>query len=259
MTHKDRLGASVRVALLEKIALLIGVAQARQDFDLILIHGAGAAGHQLAKQYQLSSGTLGDEQKFTGALLTCAANQRLNNTLFEIFASRGVRIFPVHTASTIIQKNKAIAYCDMHLIRAALQRNCWPMLYGEMVFDEELEMSICSGDAISAFLARELGAQKIFFASDIDGIFNKDPHLHKDAKLIKKTSLSELLNSADIKMTGSHNVDVTGGLCGKIKSFNLGKENSLQAVEIFNGLQEENYENIFLGKEFSHTIIEIKK
>ncbi len=259
MTHKDRAGASVRVALLEKIAHCISEAQIRNDFDLILIHGAGAAGHQLAKQYQLSSGTLGDVQRFQGALLTCAANQRLNNTLFEIFASRGVRIFPVHTASTIIQKNKAIEYCDTNIIKESLRRNCWPILYGEMVFDRELEMSICSGDAIAAFLVGEMGAQKIFFASDIDGIFNKDPHLHKDAKLIEKISLSELLNSADIKMTGSHNVDVTGGLWGKIKSFNLEKESSLQTVEIFNGLQEENYENIFLGKEFAHTSIEIKK
>jgi isopentenyl phosphate kinase len=127
-----------------------------------------------------------------------------------------------------------------------------------MVFDEKLDMSICSGDAIAPYLAKKLGAEKIFFASDIDGIFDQDPHLQKDAKLIEKINLNKIKNNNKIKLTDSHNVDVTGGLSGKIKNIDLKHNISLKSVEIFNGLKYENYEKIILGKKFPHTFIKIK-
>lgn len=257
-THKDDLGGLARTSLLKKIALAIKSAQYEKDFDLILIHGAGAGGHQLAKKYNLAVGTNGEKEKLKGALLSCIANQKLDNAIFEIFVSAGVNVFPIHTASTIVQKNKKISYCDMRMISEALRRDCVPILYGEMVFDEELEMSICSGDAIAPYLAKKLEAQKIFFASDIDGIFDRDPHIHKDAKLIENVYLGEILNNDKIEITESHSVDVTGGLLGKIKNLNLKDMNSLQSVEIFNGLNEKNYTDIFLEKKFPHTVIKIK-
>ena len=257
-THKDKPGISIRTELLEKIARAIKKAQAQKKFDLILIHGAGSAGHQLVKKYDLNSGTDGDKRKINGALHVCNAIQKLDNALFEIFISCGLNIFPVHTASTIIQKNKKITRFPTEIISDSFQNKCIPVLYGEMVFDEDLGMSPCSGDAIASLLARKFGAQKIFFASDIAGIFDKDPHLHADAKLIEKINLSKIWKDDKIKITGSHSVDVTGGLLGKIKSLDLKHKDSLKSVEIFNGLNEKNYSDILLGNKFPHTIIRIK-
>lgn len=257
-TRKDRPGISVQSELLKKIALSIRKAKIKKDFNLILIHGAGAAGHQLAKKYDLRVGVKGDENKFHGSLLSSIANQKLNNAIFEIFVSSGLRIFPAHTASTIIQKNNKISYCNLKIIKEALKKDGVPILYGEMVFDEKLDMSICSGDAIAPYLAKKLGAEKILFASDIDGIFDQDPHIHKDAKLIENIDLNKIRNNSKIKLTSSHNVDVTGGLSGKVKNIDLKHNISLRSVEIFNGLKSENYEKIILGKKFPHTLIKIK-
>jgi molybdenum storage protein len=41
-------------------------------------------------------------------------------------------------------------------------------------------------------LAEVLGMKKLVFVKDVDGLFDRDPHKHKDAKLIKKTTLDEL-------------------------------------------------------------------
>ena len=41
--------------------------------------------------------------------------------------------------------------------------------------------------------AEVLGMQKIIFVKDEDGLYNKDPKKHADAKLIKRTTLSKLL------------------------------------------------------------------
>ena len=68
-TYKNRPGFSVRSSLLKKIAISIREAQKKENFDLILIHGAGAAGHQLAKQYGLQRGTGKNQKKMHGAFL----------------------------------------------------------------------------------------------------------------------------------------------------------------------------------------------
>ncbi|MFA7209469.1 MAG: isopentenyl phosphate kinase [Parcubacteria group bacterium] len=257
-THKDREGVSVRTDLLGKIARSIKRAQAKKKFDLILIHGAGAAGHQMAKKYGLENGSVGDSGKFKGSLLCNLEIQKLDNAVLEVFVSNGMEVFPIRTSSVIVQKNKGIGYFDTRMIEESLNRGCPPMLYGEMVFDSELDMSACSGDTIAVFLARKMKAEKIFFASDIDGIFDRDPHRHSDAKLVENIGLKEILNSDKIKISGSHSVDVTGGLGGKIKSLGLKHGSHLKTVEIFNGLEGKNFENVLLGKNFPHTVIKIK-
>jgi isopentenyl phosphate kinase len=252
-THKNRLGVSVRKKLLREIAEAIAETKKKKDFDMILIHGAGAAGHQLAHKYDLKNGVRDNQEKWQGAFESRLVNQRLNNAIAKIFNSAGLRITPAHTASVIIQENKKIAHCNLQLIKEALRWNCIPLLYGEMVFDTKLGMSICSGDAIAPYLAEKLTVNKIFFATDVDGIFDRDPHMHKNASLLKEIDLMNIKKNA--KLTKSHNVDVTGGLEGKIASLNSDSANSLRVVEIFNGLLSENFKRAISGENFAHTKI----
>jgi len=250
-THKNRPGLSVRILLLKKIGQSIKKSQEKGSFNLILIHGAGAAGHQLAKKYNLQEGVGLHPKKWYGALISRIANNKLNTAIAETFTKVGLKIAPVHTASAIIQKDKKISHCNLKMIQEVLRQNCIPILYGEMVFDTKLGMSICSGDAIAPYLAKKLGAKKIMFASDIDGVFTQDPHIYKGAELIEKINLEEIDQKA--KVSHSHNVDVTGGLLGKINKMEF--SDNLQSIEIFNGLVPENYQKILLGQNFSHTII----
>lgn len=253
-TYKNRSGFSVRKSLLKKIAKSIKEAQKKEKFDLVLIHGAGAAGHQLARKYRLQKGTGKNEKKQHGAFLSRFTNQKLNVAVAESLYRGGLKIVSVHTASAIVQKNKKIFHCDFGIIKKSLTEEFIPLLYGEMVFDEELGMSICSGDAIAAYLTKKLGAKKIFFASDTEGIFDKDPHLFKNARLAEKISLKDI--EKKIKLSESHNVDVTGGMSGKIKNLKFVIGNQVEAVEIFNGLKMENYKKVFLGEKFPHTVIQ---
>jgi len=254
-THKDRLGISVRTSLMNKVALSIRQAQKEKDFDLILIHGAGAAGHQLAHQYGLQNGTGSNLRKWKGALLSRLANGKLNGALAEIFVTAGLRVTSLHTASVITQKNKKISDFNIQLVKIALTNNCIPILYGEMVFDYHLGMTICSGDAIASYLAKKLKVQKIFFASDIDGIFTRDPHLHKEARLIQKINFRNIKKNAVI--SESHNTDVTNGLSGKIEEIKSLLKSNVSTVEIFNGLVYQNYRLALLGKKFVHTKVEL--
>ncbi len=244
----------MRKSLLKKIASFIKTALKEKRIKLILIHGAGAAGHQLAQKYGLQKGTKGNEKKLQGAFLSRFANQKLNVAVAEALYQGGLKVASIHTASAIVQKNGKITNCNLKIIKDALNEEIIPLLYGEMVFDDNLGMSICSGDAIVSFLAKKLNAKKVFFASDTDGIFNKDPHIYKNAFLIKKLVIKDIKNK--IKLADSHNVDVTGGMRGKIANIEDLMKKSVNSVKIFNGLNAENYKKAISNEEFPHTEIQ---
>ena len=252
-TDKQGARRSVRKELLFQIAQQIRDAQKKGDFDLILIHGAGSFGHLLAHQYALTKGTGEEEKKIHGALLSRQANQRLNADLTKLFFSAGLKIVPVHTASVITHDKGCITSFDMKALVLAITKGYVPLLYGDMVFDETLGMSICSGDGIGAYLAEKLNATKMFFASDIKGVFDKDPHLFSDAKLIEKIALSNIHSAGNI--SHSHSIDATGGLGGKISSLAGLHGSTVRSIEIFNGLVPENYSKVLRGESFMHTTI----
>jgi isopentenyl phosphate kinase len=240
VTQKHRVGVYIRRQLLARIAKECAEALSKNDnLRLIIVHGAGSAGHQLADKYGLKDGTKGDPLKLYGSLLTQVADQKLNLQINELFIKNGLMVTPIHTASFIIQNDKAITNKNFDVIDCALELKCIPIMYGEMVFDEKLGMSVCSGDSITMLLANKYNATKIIFASDIDGIFNKDPHKHNDAKMIKNTTIASMMSDKKIKLSGSHNVDVTGGLQNKIAVLaNSVTSPALKSVVVCNGLKK---------------------
>jgi isopentenyl phosphate kinase len=253
ITDKQGSRLSIRKKLLEQIASSIKLAKEKNNFKLILIHGAGSFGHLLAKEYELATGTGKNEKKIKGAILSRISNQKLNGIFTQTFFSQGLNIAAVHTASVILQKNKKIEKFNLENIKQALEKNYIPVLYGDMVFDEKLGMSICSGDNIGAYLAKKLKAERIFFASDIDGVFDSDPHFNKNAKLLEEIDLKNIYKKS--KLSKSHSIDTTGGLLGKVESLSELKNSKVRSVEIFNGFKPDNYEKVFLNKKFPHTTI----
>jgi uridylate kinase len=51
-----------------------------------------------------------------------------------------------------------------------------------------------STDTAASLRASEMGCSKIIKATKVNGIFDKDPNLHKDAKLIKNITYSEVIS-----------------------------------------------------------------
>ena len=252
-TRKDRESLSVRTSLMRKTAQALRSGLEEKPCRLILIHGSGSAGHRLAHDFDLRYCTGNDTKKIQAALLSQRANQRLDAMLKDIFVDAGLPIVSVHSASVIIQNNSVIENFSTKTIAHALNHGQIPLLYGEMVPDTLLNFSVCSGDTIASFLAQKFTAEKICFASDIDGIFTGDPHRFPDATLIERLDFERLGTQSGI--TGSHSVDVTGGLGGKLEQLDPLRDSSVRSVEIFNGLKAEHYRDILLELPFLHTTI----
>ncbi len=253
-TEKSAGVAKVRRALLLRIFKTVRTSLPKEA-EFIIIHGAGSFAHPLAKKYNLKSGTGAHREGKHGAVLTRLSTQKLNTEILELAVKAGLPATSVHTGSMFTQANGFRMRANLDIVEHALKEGYMPLLYGEMVFDATLGMTVCGGDRIAAYLAEKLPVERIFFASDVDGIFTDDPHLNKKAKLVNTVSLAR--DMKQFSLGESHSVDVTGGLKGKIETCaNLFKTaKTLKEMHIFNGLKIKNYAAILSSATFPHTTI----
>jgi len=80
------------------------------------------------------------------------------------------------------------------------------------------ELALGDNDKLSALVATLLKADKLIIASDIDGLYDKNPYLHKDAVLIKEVFN---LESVQKYIQERDNGLGTGGMTTKIKAIEI--------------------------------------
>ncbi|MBU0662731.1 MAG: isopentenyl phosphate kinase [Candidatus Diapherotrites archaeon] len=218
ITNKESGEASVREEAVARIADEIKRASTKAQFKLVVVLGAGPFGHVPVEKYGINNGVRTDEQK-KGYEETRKSMRSLAGKITEIFASQGVNAKDVQDSAGIKQKNKDVVEFETSHIRQILgqDNSTIPLMYGDMVPDSELGASVISGDVIVSHLAKKLNAKKVFFGTDVDGIYSSDPKSDNGAEAIKKIT-SENFSSVLEGVSGSSATDVTSGMRGKLES-----------------------------------------
>ena len=198
---------------------------------LIIVHGAGSFGHPFAKKYEIGS-NIKNEEDFTykkhGFCLTQSWVKKLNTLVCDNLRENGVLAVSIQPSSFVITKNKRIYSCNLDLINKYLELGFVPVIYGDVVpdLDEYIKICVLSGDQIIKYLGENLKPTRVILGSDVDGIYTKDPKKYNDAELMNTVTSCE-----DLMAEGSLNVDVTGGMSGKltelIKLAQLGVESEI--------------------------------
>lgn len=253
ITYKGHPSGKLRLGRIKEIAKEIKRAQDKKDFDLILINGTGSYGHPVAKKYNTISG-IKNKTQLQGFCEVKYVVNLLTTKLNKVFFAIGLNVFSCQTSSLVIQNRGKIISFDIEPIKNSLFLGLIPILSGDVTTDISWGGSICSGDTIAPYLARELKATKLLFASDVDGIFDQDPHENKNAKLIpiiNKQNLPEFISS----IGNSFHLDVTGGMRGKLLSIRK-YSNTKAKIIIFNGLRKNSIFKAILGEKIG-TIIDL--
>lgn len=229
-----------RVDVLTDIMQGLAVAVSHSQDDVVLIHGAGSYGHAIAAAHALVRGVCGDAEKRNAAKMCQSQVATLHEIVMTAAIGQGIPVRSIKTHEVIVQTAGHISSFDMSPIHAARGAGYIPVLYGDVVPDTEWEYSICSGDTIAAHLATSLGAFRLVFASDIDGIYTADPHLYGDAILLQEILVEDIIEESIAGIGPSHHTDVTGGLYGKLQSFaHMMEASQLKEVIVYNGLQKD--------------------
>ena len=234
LTNKDSKESEVDTEILKRIASEIKNSLDSSSKELIIVHGAGSFGHPPAKKYKI--GEVFDEseypQKRIGFCETQNAVKKLNMYVCEAFIKEGLPVVAIPASSFMTAKNKRISEGNLDSFKRYLNKGFIPVIYGDVVLDSEVEICVVSGDQIIQYLACNLNPNQVILATDVDGVYNKNPKTHDDAIFFDKFSSLKDLDTLE----GTTNVDVTGGMVGKIKELlylaDLGIESKIINAEV---------------------------
>ena len=252
LTNKDSTKSEVDDFSLNRVASEIKESMNNSDKQLIIVHGAGSFGHPPAKKHKI--GEEFDQSQYPQKRLGFCEIQnevkKLNMFICEAFINEGLPAIAVPASSFITATNKRITGGNLDLFKNYLKKGFIPIIYGDVVLDDELEFCVISGDQLIQYLAKNLNPDRVILGTDVDGVYNKNPKTHEDAVFFDKFTSLEDLDTLE----GTTNVDVTGGMVGKIKELlylaDLGIESKIINAEV-----EDNIFKVLENKEVKGTTI----
>ncbi len=200
------------------------------DYDLILVHGAGSFGHISARKYGLDNG-FRDREQLMGLSEVHNDVRDLNLRFLNELLLTGFPGISIPPMAVLRNRAKIISYIDHDIFKKVLDMHCIPVTFGDVVPDDSLGFSICSGDSIIQKLAEFYKPSRVIFITDVDGLASSNPSIDTNAELIAELTLESFSNACT---TQNVNPDVTGGihLKGKIA---LALANSGIETYIING------------------------
>ena len=253
LTNKDA-QSEVDGKSLKRIASEIKKSLDTSQKELVIVHGAGSFGHPPAKKYKIGEEFGPEEypQKRVGFCEIQNEVKKLNMYICEAFIEEGLPVIAIPASSFITATNKRITNGNLDSFKRYLSKGFIPVIYGDVVLDDELEFCVISGDQIIQYLAKNLNPDRVILGTDVDGVYSKNPKTHDDAIFFEKFTSLEDLDTFE----GTTNVDVTGGMVGKIKELlylaDLGIESKIINAEvednIFKVLENENVKGTLISR-----------
>ncbi|KAA3664056.1 MAG: amino acid kinase [Chloroflexi bacterium] len=211
LTDKKR-PFSLRQSTLNQVAHEIKVClDAGLINQLILVHGVGSFGHPPVLQHKLHQGFQSPEQLIH---LTETQNKvfQLRLAIAEALHQAGIAVSTILPSSSMSASGAVLKNSYLDAVAGFLDLGMVPLLGGDVLVDNQMGFCVYGGDKIGVDLALHFGASHLVFATEVDGIFDKDPHKHERAQLIEELSLG---NMAAANMNGQQ-VDASGSMGGKL-------------------------------------------
>ncbi|MGC8478511.1 MAG: isopentenyl phosphate kinase [Candidatus Micrarchaeia archaeon] len=245
ITDTDKPGVAKKEDI---VRLLREIKEAREKkgFDVIIGHGGGSFPHIPAKKYRVNEGIINEESRKGAALVKLSARE-LNTIMVNAAIEAGFDVFPFDPSSFILSRSGKAERAEVEVIKNAFDYGLTPIIYGDVVMDLEKGVSIASTEEIFRILSKHFPVKKVVLATDVDGVFDKDPFKYGDAKLlplVNESNLHEILGAAG----SAHKVDVTGGMNAKVALLSdIAKSTGSQGF-ILNGSKPGKLFNALIGE-----------
>jgi len=198
--------------------------------SLVIVHGVGSFGHPPVLKYNLHKGFRNKDQ-----LISMSKTQQLVNELRKAISitliEEGIPINLMHASSMIVGDKMMIADHAFTSLEGYLSLGMVPLIGGDMMYDKSMGFSVCSGDQLAVVLSRVLRAKQLLFATDVSGVFDKDPKSDEDARLLREININEIK-----QLLGKSNVtaktDASGKMRGKLLSLESIKDQIQEGLEV---------------------------
>lgn len=198
------------------LAALAGeIAAWRQQADrpLVLAHGSGSFAHVAARDTGFPEHDAGGP----ALAAVAAAARRLDGMVVDALVARGLPAVPVPGSLLAFCRDGRVLDVRARLVTSLLEAGLLPVLYGDAAPDASLRGAIASTEPQLVALARHLPPRRIVLATDVDGVYDADPHGHGGGSIVPEITPRSWpdLGSA-LGGTAPGVVDVTGGMASKV-------------------------------------------
>lgn len=201
----NRLAAEINNALTDR----------GDDLRLIIGHGAGSFGHEVAAKYQTHKGAIA-ANSWPGFAEVAAAAAELNHIVMKALRQAGVPAIKFQPSASTRTRGEQLMYFETFPLKEVLKHGLVPVIYGDVSVDANQGMSIVSTEKLFDNLARELSPSRIVLSGQVDGVYDRDPLTDPAAELIEEIDSSNW-SEVEARLGGSHGVDVTGGMFTKVR------------------------------------------
>lgn len=212
---------------------------------VVLVHGAGGYGHHFASKvcsllvlipktlktfggkHKVNEGLKSNKsagqvrEKVFGACLTHFGLQTLNNLVIEKLLKKGISSCSIQPFGCWVSKGEEKEFGNrkfLETVERALSVGMLPVVHGDVVFDDEIQFSILSGDVIMKSVAKKFKAKRAVFLTDVEGVFDKPPN-EEGSKLLREIKVDSKGTPDFFPVTKcSESKDVTGGMETKVKN-----------------------------------------
>lgn len=196
----DRLAGEIQAGLAENPGLRI-----------LLGHGSGSFGHTSGSKYKTREGVSSAEE-WHGFSEVWADATDLNNLVMAALRNAGLAAVAFPPSGSVLTRNRKIISWDLSPIRSALENDLLPVVYGDVVFDENQGGTILSTEDLFVHLAAAFRPQRILLAGQDPGVWMDFPECTRLYEVITPADKKDLGNKID----QSRATDVTGGMGDKV-------------------------------------------
>jgi len=222
----------------------------KSNKKIMLVHGAGSFGHINAKKFKLNQGYK-EINQLHGFATTLENVQRLNSMVLKSLQKNDINAISIPPHSILTLSNHKLSQVNYEFFTKYLELNFTPVTFGDVVIDEKLSFSICSGDLLVMALSKYFKPDKVIFVIDEDGIFSSNPKIDKNAKILNNISTNQL---DSLTFSKDNHADVTGGMKGKIETIKNISKLGIDTI-LLNGNKPGRLYKILIGEETESTVI----
>lgn len=236
---------TVRTEVIDRIAGEISQALHIDPNRKILIgHGSGSFGHMAARKYGTRDG-VNTAEDWRGFSEVWREVKALNHFVMDSLINAGLPVIAFSPCAQVVTRSHKILTWNTAQIRASLAHGLIPVIYGDVVFDEEIGGTILSTEEQFEYLAAQFNPDRILLAGIEKGIWMDFPQRDNLFESITPYTLQEFSSH----LTTSESPDVTGGMHSKVSSmFKLVQSGQCREVCIFSGIENQSILDVLTGK-----------
>jgi isopentenyl phosphate kinase len=197
---------------------------------IIILHGVGSFGHPPVLENKLHYGFRGPEQ-----LEPLSKTQQIVNKfrliLVDAFQEAEIPVILMHPSSMVVSEKMRMKKYFLEPLKRFMKLGIIPLLGGDLVSDSEMGFSIGSADQLAVILAKELGARRLVFATDVEGIFLSDPKINLDAEIIEEIHIEDIPSILE-RIGEASKADASGKMKGKLSTLTPLEEEIKQGLQV---------------------------